>query len=107
LVLEALELQGKLLHLNRFNLRQVIQIITGHANLAKHLNKCGYVDSLLCPVCGEEDETPIHFLGNCPIFSTPRIEFFGLPIIAFDQVLSYQGLSGLIGYLNYTRHLVS
>ena len=107
MVLNLMELEGKLLHLNRFNLRQIIQVITGHANLAKHLNTCGYVDSPICPVCGEEDETPIHFLGKCPIFSTPRSEFFGLPIIGFEQVLSYKGLSGLVGYLNYTRHLVS
>jgi hypothetical protein len=44
-------------------------------------------------------------VGRCPVFSVPRNKFFGLPYIGFDQVLLYQGLSGLIGFLMYTKHL--
>ncbi|KMQ82538.1 lian-aa1 retrotransposon protein, partial [Lasius niger] len=51
-----------LLGLDRNSLRQVTQILTGHANLARHMNLCGYAETPICPGCGHGEETTEHFV---------------------------------------------
>jgi len=31
----------------------------------------------LCPLCGEEEDTSLHLLGNCCAIAEKRYEFFG------------------------------
>ena len=97
----------KLISLNRKQIRQVIQIITGHANLAKHLHNCGYTDSPICPACGEEDETPLHYVGRCPAFSIPRRNYFGDHQVTLSEVVNAPSIYNLVNFLNYTKHLNS
>ena len=66
-----------LLKLSRIALCQVIQILTGHGNLARHRHKMGKVQSPLCPKCQEAEETPQHFIGDCPAYLNTRVSHFG------------------------------
>jgi len=35
------------------------------------------MDDPLCPLCGEEEDTSLHLLGNCCAIAEKRYEFFG------------------------------
>ena len=51
-------------------------IITGHGPYGKHLAKLGERETPLCE-CGEEDETPLHMITDCPKHQISRWQLFG------------------------------
>jgi len=62
--------------LNRKVLRLLIQVISGHSTLNRHLFVMGLTDSPNCAYCGEE-ETSAHFVCVCPFFNSTRHETLG------------------------------
>jgi ribonuclease HI len=68
---------NKLLRLARTQLRDLLQIVSGHANLARHRHICGKTASPLCPSCGREAETASHYLARCTKFDLQRLQCFG------------------------------
>jgi len=50
----------------------LVGIITGHVALNRHLKLIGVKDNAICPLCSEEEETALHFLGQCPALATIR-----------------------------------
>ena len=65
------------LKLSRTELRYLVMVLTGHANLGSHLFKMGLRDSAGCPKCGGLEETPEHYMGRCPAFFMQRLQRFG------------------------------
>ena len=65
-----------ILNLPRGQLRQLVQTITGHNTLNRHLNVIGLSSSPLCP-CGEGEETGCHFLGDCVKYLELRYKVLG------------------------------
>jgi len=49
----------------------------GHNTLNRHLTLLRRIDDPLCPLCGEEEDTSLHLLGNCCAIAEKRCEFFG------------------------------
>ena len=47
-----------------------MHLITGHSGLKKHLHTSP------CSMCGDEEETVSHFLGQCPTISQIRGQYF-------------------------------
>ena len=45
--------------------------------LNRHLTLLRRMDDPLCPLCGEEEDTSLHLLGNCCAVAEKRREFFG------------------------------
>jgi len=43
----------------------VVDLLTGHISLNRHLTVMKIQEDLLCPACGEQEETSLHFLGEC------------------------------------------
>ena len=43
----------------------------------RHLTLLRRMDDPLCPLCGEEEDTSLHLLGNCCAIAEKRCEFFG------------------------------
>ncbi|KAJ8912277.1 hypothetical protein NQ315_016775 [Exocentrus adspersus] len=66
-----------LLNLGRRALNQMVGILTGHCRLRRHLHLMGIEESLLCPECGEREDTPIHLLGHCIAFGRLRHKLLG------------------------------
>ena len=52
------------LGLSRKHLRVLTGLFTGHVTLNRHLAVMKIRTDPICSVCGEEDETSVHFLGN-------------------------------------------
>jgi len=83
-----------LIKLSRTKLCQVIQILTGHGNLAKHRHKIGKAQSPLCPKCQDAVETSQHYVGECPTYQNTRISHFGYHKIELSDLVK------MITYLN-------
>ena len=64
------------LRLSRTDLRYLVMVLTGHANLGSHLFKMGLRDSAGCPKCGSPEETPEHFVGRCPGYNNRNRNLF-------------------------------
>ena len=87
----------EILQSTRNNSRKITQILTGHANLNRHLHIMGLVDTPLCPKCEEEEETVQHYISTCPFYSRIRHSIFGqhtiseteLQNIKHRQILAY------------------
>jgi len=63
--------------LSRKYLRLLVGFLTGHNTLNRHLTLLRRMDDPLCPLCGEEEDTSLHLLGNCCAITEKRCEFFG------------------------------
>lgn len=59
------KLTRRLLSLNRDNLRIVVNCLTGHIPLNKHLFTIGITDSPICRACLDADETVTHVILEC------------------------------------------
>ena len=47
-------------------------MITGHDTFNKHSFRTGYAMSPYCRFCEEEEETSIHIITDCPVFTGRR-----------------------------------
>jgi len=47
------------------DLRTLVYLLTGHNTFNRHLTIMQRVNDPLCPLCKEEEETSLHFLGKC------------------------------------------
>ena len=94
-----------LLKLSRRKLNQVLQILTGHGNLATHRYKMGKVQSPLCPKCHEADETPQHFVGDCPAYLNTRISHFGYHKIKLCDLMKNGSIFKLASFAEKTKRL--
>ncbi|XP_029055154.2 uncharacterized protein LOC114882432 [Osmia bicornis bicornis] len=59
------KLGDTLTHLDRAQLRMLVGLVTGHWYTRKHLARMGLIEESKCPMCEEEDETPLHVLLRC------------------------------------------
>ena len=61
--------------LSRKDLRLLVGLLTGHNTLNRHLTLLRRMDDPLCPLCGEEEDTSLHLLGNCCAIAEKRYEY--------------------------------
>ena len=66
-----------LMKLSKPELRDLVQVVTGHGNFSKHRHRCGKSVLPTCKYCGEGEETAEHHLAHCKGFSTQRHNAFG------------------------------
>jgi ribonuclease HI len=50
----------------------IAQFRLGHAPVNQYLKRIGRVDNARCPACGDDEETPEHFLLQCPSYAHER-----------------------------------
>ncbi|KAJ8910772.1 hypothetical protein NQ315_008893 [Exocentrus adspersus] len=75
-----------LLNLGRRNLNQMVGILTGHCRLRGHLYLIGIEESPLCSKCGEGEDTPTHFLGQCVAFGRLRHKVVGTGELQREEI---------------------
>ena len=64
----------RLLKLNRYDLKLIVELITGHNNLRTFSTKIKTLPSIRCRFCNTSDETVLHLLLDCKHFSTHRYQ---------------------------------
>jgi len=60
------------LSFNRTQSRDVIDLLTGHNTLRRHLCLMGIMNNLTCWKCGTEEETSVHILCECEALASLR-----------------------------------
>ena len=84
------------LSLRRRDMHCLVGIITGHVALNRHLKLIGVKDNSICPLYSEEEDTALHFLGQCPALATIRQRVLGThPLTALEL--------GKVKFLNLIR----
>jgi ribonuclease HI len=96
--------QGELMNLTRQALRHLTTVLTGHGNLGHHLKVMGLKESAKCPKCGQEDETPDHFIGMCPALFRTRLNTLDKVIISREN-WTKESFRRLSAYIEHTGRL--
>ena len=77
------------LSLGKKDLRILVGLLTGHADLNRHLKIIGLRNEAVCPLCQDEEETTIHFIAQCSATMLLRRS------ILDDYMLSLDTLNGI------------
>ncbi|XP_077255623.1 uncharacterized protein LOC143893775 [Temnothorax americanus] len=80
------ELASSIRSLNRKDARLVVQLLTGHGVLNYHMYKLGRSSTPDCRLCGEEEETSLHILGQCPAYARRRLVTLGSAFLEPEQI---------------------
>ena len=94
----------RMICLPRQEIRSIIQIMTGHANLAKHRHRCKKLASPLCPSCRQEEESGFHHLAICIRYVPQRLSAFGQFRLAEDDLRNIEPQS-IAAFLKATKRL--
>lgn len=86
-----------ILALKRADIKRLVEIMTNHCCLNKHLFNMSYVDDPMC-ICGLEEETGIHLITSCQKYRALRTSLFGYPVLSVSKVseLNIQNLAYFI-----------
>ena len=74
------------LRLPRKDLRILIGLLTGHADLNRHMTLIRVRPDPMCPLCQEEEETTLNLLGRCKALSFTRFTHLGLYHMDFNEL---------------------
>ena len=81
---------------NRTQSRAVIDLLTGHNTLKRHLHLLGLLDSPLCRKCGVKEETSAHILCECEALASLRHVYLGSFFLVPEDIKSISvGAMGL------------
>jgi len=70
-------------------IRILVGLLTGHADVNRHLKIMGLRNEAVCPLCQDEEETSIHFIAQCSAIMLLRRSILG------DYILSLDTLNGI------------
>jgi len=70
------------LRLPRRDVRILVRLRIGHNTLNRHLALLKKQSDALCPLCEDEQETSLHFLGRCSATMVWRIQYFERPFLS-------------------------
>ncbi|QQP58161.1 Pol polyprotein, partial [Caligus rogercresseyi] len=56
----------------RISIHNIVSFVSGHIRMKKHLKEMGLADEDSCRLCGEERESPIHFVNSCDALAGVR-----------------------------------
>lgn len=98
-------LTHKFMQMNRRDIGLVTQVITGHANLARHRHIQGKTTNPECPKCFEDEETPNHHVGQCLYYEKERVATLDKKTTTLREVVRTKNLKRLAKYLRETNRL--
>lgn len=97
------ETSTALLNLGRADIKRVIEAVTDHCSLNKHLFDIGYADNPRC-LCNHGEETGFHVITECGRYRLHRkriFDHFELPMS--DLKLEHLKIDRLAEFLRLTR----
>ena len=72
--------------LSRADLRILTGLLTGHADLNRHLTLMQILTDAVCPWCQEDEETVLHLLGECNALSAKRVYILGSLNLGYEAL---------------------
>jgi len=75
----------------------VTGLLTGHADLNRHMTLMQIRTDAVCPLCLEDKETVLHLLGECSALSAKRVSILGSPYLSYEELgnVDWRALSRL------------
>jgi len=73
--------KARFLSFNRTQFRVIIDLLTGHNTLRRHLHLIGLSDIPLCRGCGAKFETSAHILCECEALPSHRHAYLGSSVL--------------------------
>jgi len=74
------------LQLYRADLRILTGLLTGHADVNRHLTFMQIWTDAVCPLCQEDEETVLHLLRECDTLSVECINILGSPYFSYKEL---------------------
>jgi len=77
------------LWLSRADLRILTGLLTGHADLKRHLTLMQIQTDAVCPLCQEDEETVLHLLGECSALSAlsaKSLSILGYTYLTYEKL---------------------
>ena len=65
-------------------------LLTGHADINRHLALTNVKSDAVCPSCQEEEESSLHFLGRCSATVRIQFELLGLYLMDYGHLGNLQ-----------------
>lgn len=81
----------------------MIEIITGHCDLNKHLFTIRRSDSPMCD-CGNDEETGVHLVAVCPRYRALRYARFG-KLVLLESDLKTLSIPDLVYFIKRTGRI--
>jgi ribonuclease HI len=94
----------EIVELPRKQLRIIVGLRTGHCPLNRHLQVMGIRQSPDCEACPGTEETPVHFIAECPRYGFQRLQNFGHLFLNEQEIWS-SPIRKLISFVNETKRL--
>ena len=70
---------NQVLQLNRVEISRMVQIITGHDYLKRHISLVQGTGDDICRLCEEDEESSSHVVTECPALALARFKTLGTP----------------------------
>ncbi|XP_067215185.1 uncharacterized protein [Linepithema humile] len=80
------ELAWSIRALSRRDAKTAVHILTGHGTLNYHMYKLGRSDTSRCRACGDDEETSLHVLSDCPAHAGLRHKMLGSALLGPEQI---------------------
>jgi len=74
------------LKLSRKDLRVLAGLLTGHADINRHLTLMQVRNDEICPLCQDVEETTLHLLRKCCALINQRFEILGSHYLEYDDL---------------------
>ena len=76
----------RLLSFSKTQSRVVIDLLTGHNTLRRHLYVMGLSNNHTCRKCGNEEETSVHILCECEALASLRYMYLGSFFLDLENI---------------------
>ena len=92
----------KLLKLSRSDLKQLIEVITGHNYLRQYSNKISTLPNVQCRFCDTQPETFLHLFTDCPKFTLDRyqLKILKYPLLTTENNTPNWSITQLLEFCN-------
>jgi len=91
--------------LNRPDIRILVGLLTGHITLNRHLTIMGVCTDPICEARGEEEETSLHFLGQCSARMQLRFSALGAYLLNLAELQNCK-LAKLLKFAKSSKRLL-
>jgi hypothetical protein len=95
----------KLGHNNKTDIKNFTGIISGQNHLAHNENKMDKSVNPYCKHCPGTRETTEHFVAECPIYSSHRMQVFQHPTINFKLIFAKYSPHVICKFINLTGRM--
>jgi len=93
------------LRLDRRHLRILSGLLPGYSSLNRQLKVMGLKQDALCPLCREEDETPVHYIAQCSATALLWMNIFGAYTLPVEE-LSKIHWSALLRFTTASKRII-